>query len=636
MTRLLFVWAAILLAASPSPAQPVFKVAISSDRSEYFTGEPIRLSVLIVNVSADTLFLPEYRKDYRRDVFLSVSPKQGGGRLVSIREHLPYTRLCPGDSLQFFAQAARNNGLVGETGAGIPKRVGRVLFDQPGDYSIRICCLAPAVAGAPGAVAISNPLELSIRKPSRLDRRIIETLWDLRAIDGFDLRWSWFSDAPLDRERYEELEELLERSRASILRPNLELALAGTRTGRAMRYASFSLVGYDFPDLWPETVTQQTAFNAISAAELEHYWDALPHARERVNQMLSEHPVLRCNPDFMAVANRVREQDGDVAIAVEPDKKRYLIGEPILLRVKIFNACSRPVRVPWWYAWENPSSNEFLGYFEVENSHGDRQVRVPPQFLNVNRIGGDEIGLELAPGDTLVFPLRSTMSGRVQEPGIRVGDNPDLTFPEPGDYHIRVGYVAPSRSWRLSCRGRPILSRPVSIRIDVPGTDEAMILDALRPYVLSEMDASRREDEERLEEVLAARPNHPLSMHVCMALARAVMFRDPAREDALRLRAFEMAAGLWKEEVAADIAWRDGPNVDEGVEKWFLELMRRRPCLWSNPRYTVAALRADGRVEDASRAASYWQTKMYREGARIPSWAELRREGRPRSPERTP
>ncbi|HEU4363827.1 MAG TPA: hypothetical protein VFT13_00020, partial [Candidatus Krumholzibacteria bacterium] len=211
MTRSLLLWGLLLSPVMPATAQPAFTVSISADKSDYLPGEPIRLSVLVRNAGRDTVYVPEYRRDNRPDVFMSLTPSRGDRRFVRIRDHLPMTRLCPGDSLQFFAQVARNNGEVDAAGASIGKKTKPVLFDRPGEYLIHICCLEPGQEGARPVVARSNALTLRIGKPSSADKRIIDALWDLRAIDDYRTSVYGMRVGEHDRSAADRLQNLMRR-----------------------------------------------------------------------------------------------------------------------------------------------------------------------------------------------------------------------------------------------------------------------------------------------------------------------------------------------------------------------------------------------------------------------------------------
>lgn len=360
--------------------------------------------------------------------------------------------------------------------------------------------------------------------------------------------------------------------------------------------------------------------------------------REAVAEALDHHPELRNDPEFMIVANRVREETGDVAIRVTADQGRYLIGEPMLFRVSVHNASSRTVHVPGWDAWGASYSDDFLGYLEVEDPKGDRQLRAPLVNLWTHSVFSSEYsGTPLVPGDSVVFSWQPAVTLRVQKAGIRQGTDWGLTFRETGEYRVRVGYVSPDYWWRLSCRGRPILSRPLTVRMEAPDAGEAIILDALRPTLYSSIGSLSDDEFDRLNTVLLSNPTHPLSMHVRWALARSGQnFRSNDRWGLL-LDAFDMATGLWKEELAAQIVWRGKDDATGRVSAWLLTLMERKPGLWTDHWYTLAALRADPEVGDATRAASYWWTKRYRDGARVPSWEELRKAGipQPRPPRKS-
>lgn len=237
---LLGVW--VVFVATTSVAQPAFLVSVSSDKSHYLIGEPIRLSVLLVNTSGDTIYLPQGRRDYRRDVFMSVASAGVDTRYVATRDRLPWTRMCPGDSLQFFVQAALNQGLVDATGRPTRGRARRVVFEKAGEYAVRICCLAPEGGADSTLVATSNPLKLRIGKPPRADKRIIAALRDVHAIDDHELGQHDASIGTGDPGEAQRLQRLVAISRSSSLLPNLRMAeaLAGnTSLSRVIALSRF-------------------------------------------------------------------------------------------------------------------------------------------------------------------------------------------------------------------------------------------------------------------------------------------------------------------------------------------------------------------------------------------------------------
>lgn len=170
--------------AGSSRAESSLQVQISSPKSEYIVGEPIKISIALVNAGTERLRIAEtslldFQSEY---LYLEVALKNGAleerrfdyyceiGIANPAYEGEP---LRPGARLEtaLFPNLTRNRNRANSW---------RRTFDRPGVYEVSVVYEVPEVMTALGASvrkAKSNTISLSFRAPSADEREILETLW---------------------------------------------------------------------------------------------------------------------------------------------------------------------------------------------------------------------------------------------------------------------------------------------------------------------------------------------------------------------------------------------------------------------------------------------------------------------------
>ncbi len=626
---LVFSAPALLLAGSP------WKVSISLQQPAYVAGEPMALLVGVRNISSDTLTVFSPNTHYSSaTTFLETHGPFAFAENRAIWKSVPEKVLAPGDSVRFYAQIEAQGQCVDSLGIMLPDHGFSQTFRKPGWYSVSLHLY---LAGQSPSFYASNTVSFSLREPNRAEKHLIDALWSAHLVGERDFFWNCEPEArgvDLRPEDEECLRVTAARYHKSELATHLEFPLAASSQsswrGRAVMMRMFI---DDHPTYSPAIAAQRYALMTVAAAELEGAWSDLDDASKVVDDVIRHDSGLRNDPEFMMAYNRVHERDGDIELRLTSSSRRCVVGEPMLFRISIVNVSRYTLRVAGSESWrpgESFNGNNFKGYVEVEDRSGKRKRWTEPlgAIADGIRITG-YAGIPLAPGDsvTLNWPVDKVV--RVDDTDPRQAYGP--LFRTPGEYRVRVGYRVDNDLWKLSGRGRELISQPVVIAVRAPDTTDEKILG-----VLPQGWSVETEQIQNMQKVLNEYPRHELAIHLHMAIAKGVAWgRNSDRQHAFNEyeSAINNANGLWRDELArrqADLyRWPLGPVDGDNYGRCrgrMVALMKDQPGLWTDHDFSMTAilLVLNEYGEAAAFAESYWGSKMHTLGTKPPSWSELR------------
>ena len=600
----------------PSEFAPVLVVHARADKDEYVVGEPVRLTVTIVNMSPDSVYLGGCDWSYsikRPDA--PVEYRAGVGES-------PRGIIAPLDSLLFFADPSMVTRRW--EGGGWPWfDYSGWTFSHSGDHGVRVVChpltgrvhefCCRACLGE--QTVVSNEVCLTVRRPTRNEARVIDTLRGLRHVNlyraGVEDRIVDMLDGASVRIPPNELSPWLSYGATQSL---LGRYLPGGHEGTPRvidALERLDRIQQDHPHFLPEDVAYWRAMAELQLASTDSLADNWRRsARDDFAALMDRQPGLLTNPDYTRLNARVREDDHDVLIRLATDKHDYILGEPVLLQVSVVNRSSRPVRVPHPY-WLVPDAAGFCGWLQVEAPDGVRKLKT---YHATTAHYGQRYGVALAPNDSLIAMW-----------GPRY-----IAFGPAGTYRLRAGFEVRASDWTIWGAGRLHLSAPVTVTFREADAREARILGALAnssagPY------SWRREDMPAVYAAFEADPDHPLAFHLQRRIARDERLHDV---DAAISRLEELErrlSGMWREDVSVDLLWtynaawsRSDPRRSaRHAEPLIVSLSREHPAIWTDARFYVAALNAWAQPTQLRHEC--WLVRLSLLGVEPPGWEEFRR-----------
>ena len=210
-------------------------------------------------------------------------------------------------------------------------------------------------------------------------------------------------------------------------------------------------------------------------------------------------------------------------ITIELDRSTYVLREPVRLLARYQNAGSEPLRI---VSSGDLGSNMVFTYYEVTTPDGVT-LRRKHQYLFLDYTSTAITGELLAPGDFVDIAMYPNLTGTLPQESVR---RRGFTFPRPGAYRLRLAYDVPrafSGVWR-SGDGGPVLSNEVVFNVQPADSVETEILDAYWSASRSDLACGDgvmylEIDETLTRSVLAKYPNHRLSQHLRLNLARGLI-----------------------------------------------------------------------------------------------------------------
>lgn len=496
------IFVAMMWPALASAAAPVLTLHIRADKSEYVLGEPVRLTVTLRNCSSETLAL------HGTGVFCSVTSPRGVPEYrAGFDGEIPATHLASGDSVLFFVypNIARD---VTSNGARIGFQKGREMFESHGRYQVRILCQPRSPGGACFSPWItdllrSNEVTLSMRSPRRNEARVIDALRRSYALgDSYrpgyaGMRHRAFGNGAAIRFDGPTNDDIIQRLRVVRTRVSSTPLVSYVDYGIARMLLDGNIeeprdhavsvaegirileeLRSHHPEFRPDEVSYHLSMALFRCDVWRLRFGDRARARAVMTELMEAKPDLWSNPEFATLAETVSQEDSDIEVRLQTDRREYVIGEPMLFRVTLINKSSRTVRAPGPALWTTRES-DFVGRIEIERPDGKRELRT--SYGPTGEARETYAGMPLAPGDSVVsiwdHAVTSTTTG-----GFGYYDSPYVTLPcaTAGTYRLRAGLAPSEWRWRAWGAGRLTLSDPVEIDVRAPNKDEARIVDAIR------------------------------------------------------------------------------------------------------------------------------------------------------------
>ena len=213
-----------------------------------------------------------------------------------------------------------------------------------------------------------------------------------------------------------------------------------------------------------------------------------------------------------------------LSVHLESEQDSYLVREPVKFKVVITNESGETVRVPSIVRFDMNMKHLLM---EVITPAGETQYRTFKYYRQEGIVQRDYDGEPLRPGESLTTFLFPNISGRRE---LDLAPGPffpqKLTFPEPGNYQLRVAYFV-AEPWDNLWKppGDFLFSNTIQIQLNLPTPVEERILDAY--WAKGGVDISMGEhhaycwfDVSALESVIEMYPDHPLIKYAYFGLGR--------------------------------------------------------------------------------------------------------------------
>jgi hypothetical protein len=624
-------------------------VRIQPEKSDYLIGEPTRLTVVVRNPSSNTLSVS------RQGFYAITRP----GSREELREDRnlpdPSFDVAPGDSVLFFLYpdyTIRSRDANGDW----PRTADYRTFTRAGEMVVRASIHAwvkswsnPYLRDAPSVSAWSNEVHLNFSKPRPREERILEAIWrsrrsplgtpeeEAKTVDDLVELARQSPESPMTTHLYNAIVRML-------VKPPIEFP-DDTAMSRARMILSDD-IAFTHPEFRPEEVAYYEATIDLRGDQAGYFGFSVRDARKVMEHLLATHPEVRANPEISFLIDRVHETGEEIAVRLGMDKRQFVVGEPMLFRICLANRSGRIVRAPGPMQLI-PNSDRYACYIEIERPDGVRELRTTTHPIT-DYIGGppEEMGLPLAPGDSIVAQLHYDIDGVASSQfGYRPSETQWSAFSKPGRYRVRAGCGLSPRAWRLNGAGSLVLSKSVEIVVKAPAEKESMLLETLSKATergVFHAYINDATDVERLQAAVSNDPNHPLAFYLKRIIARAYQWgtrgMDADLAEALRRyqELLRNASGLRRQELEMQLLEtyedmnRRGMLVQDlraQAERLVSDMQSKDPSLGTNQRFQYLACNirlAEFGESGAGWAASWWLRYVTDNGPRSPSWDVLR------------
>ena len=633
-------------------AQPSLSVHIQSEKTQYLLGEPTRVTVVVRNLSDETLVIS-------KNGYYEVTSPDSKVRLREDRTlSAPSIELVANDSTLFFlypSHTAPGRDANGEW----PHSHDYRTFQRAGAYSIRVSChatirrwtdLFEATGGA--TEAWSNPISMRFAEPQAREAKVLEALWRSRAVSNTYFRGEWQLHDGIDEQHLDRLRATARRSARSPMITYVNYAIARILIDPSIEYPDkpslfegsqiLEQLSWQYADFRPEEVAYYRAIAELRGYQAGFSRHGQLQAKEIMSKLMDAHPELSANREISILANRVAESGEEIEVRLGLDKREYVVGEPILVRVSMANRSTRTVRAPG-PALLRPREDMYCGFVEIERSDGTRELRAPNHPI-VDYIGWHpDIGVPLAPGDSVASRASYSLFEVGQEEfGYRTSSAWSKVFATPGRYRLSAACGLPQYVWRLNGAGRVVLSKSVDVRVRKPGRVEADLLNTLERATGGGAFNELITDATNLElvrEKIAEYPSHPLTFYLRRAVARSAMgMRGQSPDPIVALRLWKDlerdATGWRREELRFQMLWvysylRNENKLDPSLRHEAEDLVARmgseNRALWGDDWFCRLAFSIRlSEVGPSSLAEVWWMRKLRDAGPAVPSFDQLR------------
>ncbi len=301
-------------------------------------------------------------------------------------------------------------------------------------------------------------------------------------------------------------------------------------------------------------------------------------------------------------------------LKLESPQNEYAVREPVKLVITLGNDSGEAIRIPEIQG-EDMINMKFIYYMELITPKGERECRRAQFVYGIGLINEEYAGEPLFPGDYRELYLYPNATFNNDCGNFRPMSCLGATFPEEGEYRIRVFYMVPGywpKLWNVA-DGLP--SNELVLTFRKPTPEEAEILDAVwlaGDYIsLDSEDYCGFFNAEALRRAIAKYPNHPFIKHAEFALARTLCATDSKGQlreasSILETLASEHPDFRYEEVGIALGSCYLGLHETARVDSIFTKMLRKNPALEDNYRFMTAKL-GMGFTDDAGRAVRKWR-----------------------------
>lgn len=231
-----------------------------------------------------------------------------------------------------------------------------------------------------------------------------------------------------------------------------------------------------------------------------------------------------------SIAVSVRAQAESLSIRLEQEKSRYVLGEPVKLKVTLQNDSTETIRI---VSISRLGMNMEHMFYLLTVPTGDKYQCMSRVFQVERMVDPGYGGEPLAPGEQVVtFLYPTTVWRRPAAATHGPWSSFEEMFKVPGDYRLRVVYgVSPSLPRLLQTGTAGILSDELVLDFRAPDNVERQILESCVPgddigANLGELNAHAKFDEAALRAVIREYPDHPMTEYARFSLARSLTRLD--------------------------------------------------------------------------------------------------------------
>ena len=612
-------------------AAPLLSIHIEPEKTQYLLGEPTRLTVVVRNLSDETLALS------RTGYYAVAAPHQDVRFCTDRSAEWNQVDLPPSDSTLYFVYPSWTSS------AGRDIRT----FGRVGHYGIRVSCSARIRKWTNETSddlpeVWSNEVQIEISKPRRREARVFDAIWKAHAVGDSYPRNSSLSPNASD-DNLNTLRQIVATCGGSPAIAYAKYAVA--------RILLYSMVGYPMTerrDLWEAVYELEGVESSCPGFRPDEvaYYLALAYLRSEqshvdvgrsrrdaqriMNGLLSARPELHNNREIELLANRVNETGEEIEVRLGMDKHDYVVGEPMLFRMSLVNLSKRTILIP------GPRSLNSCGYIEVERPDGFRELWGRSSSTTGAR---PDDSVLLAPGDSVsVEPSYNLFAGPSNEWGFPRPSQ--RAFSVPGRYRVSAACGIPEYRWRLTGAGRLFLSRSTEVVIRQANDQEAEIVRTMNDATKGSVFGAYIRDQaefDAVQNLIARFPRQPMTFYLRRLVTQSDwmlprgMKADASPGLALLKSLEQESTGLRRRELQMRRLYACSNSQNsalavanrEAADSLINELERTDRSIWSNLGFVLPACRARLGEPGYMTAVEWWMYKMGKDGPQPPTWDQL-------------